>query len=96
MMTGKQRASLRKIAATLQPIFQIGKQGVTENLMKQLDDALEAREIIKITILETAGEDTKELCNEIAEALNAEPVQAIGSKFTIYRRSKNNPRIELN
>ena len=49
-MTGKQRASLRKIAATLQPIFQIGKQGVTENLMKQLDDALEAREIIKITI----------------------------------------------
>lgn len=94
-MTGKQRASLRKIAATLQPIFQIGKQGVTENLMKQLDDALEAREIIKITILETAGENTKELCNEIAEALNAEPVQAIGSKFTIYRRSKNNPKIEL-
>lgn len=94
-MTGKQRASLRKIAATLQPIFQIGKQGVTENLMKQLDDALEAREIIKITILETAGEDTKELCNEIAEELGAEPVQAIGSKFTIYRRSKNNPRIEL-
>ena len=94
-MTGKQRASLRKIAATLQPIFQIGKQGVTENLMKQLDDALEAREIIKITILETAGENTKELCNEIAAELRAEPVQAIGSKFTIYRRSKNNPRIEL-
>jgi RNA-binding protein len=94
-MTGKQRASLRKIAATLQPIFQIGKQGVTENLMKQLDDALEAREIIKITILETAGENTKELCNEIASELGAEPVQAIGSKFTIYRRSKNNPRIEL-
>ena len=95
-MTGKQRASLRKIAATLQPIFQIGKQGVTENLMKQLDDALEAREIIKITILETAGENTKELCNEIARELSAEPVQAIGSKFTIYRRSKNNPKIELN
>ena len=94
-MTGKQRASLRKIAATLQPIFQIGKQGVTENLMKQLDDALEAREIIKITILETAGENTKELCNEIARELGAEPVQAIGSKFTIYRRSKNNPRIEV-
>ena len=94
-MTGKQRASLRKIAATLQPIFQIGKQGVTENLMKQLDDALEAREIIKITILETAGENTKELCNEIAKELEAEPVQAIGNKFTIYRRSKNNPKIEL-
>ena len=94
-MTGKQRASLRKIAATLQPIFQIGKQGVTENLMKQLDDALEAREIIKITILETAGENTKELCNEIARELGAEPVQANGSKFTIYRRSEKNPRIEL-
>ena len=94
-MTGKQRASLRKIAATLQPIFQIGKQGVTENLMKQLDDALEAREIIKITILETAGENTKELCNAIAKELGAEPVQAIGSKFTIYRRSEKNPKIEL-
>ena len=94
-MTGKQRAGLRKIAATLQPIFQIGKQGVTENLMKQLDDALEAREIIKITILETAGENTKELCNEIARELGAEPVQAIGSKFTIYRRSEKNPKIEL-
>ena len=55
----------------------------------------EAREIIKITILETAGENTKELCNEIAKELGAEPVQAIGSKFTIYRRSKTNPRIEL-
>lgn len=95
-MTGKQRASLRKIAANLQPIFQIGKQGVTENLMKQLDDALEAREIIKITILETAGESTKELCNEIAKELGAEPVQAIGNKFTIYRRSEKNPKIELN
>ena len=94
-MTGKQRAGLRKIAATLQPIFQIGKNGVTENLMKQLDDALEAREIIKITILETSGESTKELCNEIAERLNAEPVQAIGNKFTIYRRSEKNPKIEL-
>lgn len=95
-MTGKQRAGLRKIAANLQPIFQIGKQGVTENLMKQLDDALEAREIIKITILETAGESAKELCNEIAKELNAEPVQAIGNKFTIYRRSEKNPKIELN
>ena len=95
-MTGKQRAGLRKIAANLQPIFQIGKQGVTENLMKQLDDALEAREIIKITILETAGESAKELCNEIAKELNAEPVQAIGNKFTIYRRSVKNPKIELN
>lgn len=94
-MTGKQRASLRKIAANLQPIFQIGKQGVTENLMKQLDDALEAREIIKITILETAGESTKELCNEISKELGAEPVQAIGNKFTIYRRSEKNPKIEL-
>ena len=94
-MTGKQRASLRKIAATLQPIFQIGKQGVTENLMKQLDDALEAREIIKITILETSGESAKELCNEIAEELGAEPVQAIGNKFTIYRKSEKNPKIEL-
>ena len=94
-MTSKQRAFLRGLANKIDAIFQIGKNGINDNLIKQLDDALEAREIIKITILETAGENTKELCNEIARELGAEPVQAIGSKFTIYRRSEKNPRIEL-
>lgn len=87
-MTGKERAALRAQANKLQPIFQIGKGGVSENLLKQLDEALEARELIKITILESAYEDTRDLCNEIAKELGAEPIQAIGSKFVLYRKSK--------
>ena len=86
-MTGKERAVLRAQANKLQPIFQIGKGGVSDNLLKQLDEALEARELIKITILESAYEDTRELCNEIAKELGAEPIQAIGSKFVLYRKS---------
>lgn len=87
-MTGKERAALRAQANKLQPIFQIGKGGVSDNLLKQLDEALEARELIKITILESAYEDTRDLCNEIARQLGAEPIQAIGSKFVLYRKSK--------
>ena len=86
-MTGKERAALRAQANKLQPIFQIGKGGVSDNLIKQLDEALEARELIKITILESAYEDTRDLCNEIAKELGAEPIQAIGSKFVLYRKS---------
>lgn len=86
-MTGKERAALRAQANKLQPIFQIGKGGVSDNLLKQLDEALEARELIKITILESAYEDTRDLCNEIAKELGAEPIQAIGSKFVLYRKS---------
>lgn len=78
------------MANTLQPIFQIGKNGISENTIKQLDDALEARELIKVTILETAGEDGKILANEVANELNAEVIQVIGSKFVLYRKSKKN------
>lgn len=78
------------MANTLQPIFQIGKNGVSENTVKQLDDALEARELIKITILETAGENAKTLAQDVATRLDAEVIQVIGSKFVIYRKSKKN------
>jgi len=87
MITSKQRAYLRKISHDMSPIFQIGKDGVTENVISALDEALEKREIVKVHILETALLDTKPTCNEIAERLGAEPVQAIGSKFTLYRQS---------
>ena len=97
MITSKQRAYLRKLAHGLKPIFQIGKDGVTQNLITGLDMALEKREMVKVHILETALLDTKPACNEIAAELNAEPVQAIGSKFTLYRRSseEKNRKIEL-
>ena len=66
-MTSKQRAYLRSLANSIDPIFQIGKAGLSENLLKQLDDAIEARELIKINVLESSGEDVKALGNEIAE-----------------------------
>lgn len=89
-MTSKERAYFRSMANTLQPIFQIGKNGVSDNTIKQLDDALQARELIKITILETAGENAKSLAQEVASRLGAEVIQVIGSKFVIYRKSDKN------
>lgn len=97
MITSKQRAFLRGQANSLSPIFQIGKDGITEQLLSQLALALEARELIKVHILETALLDTKPTCNEVAERLGAEPVQAIGSKFVLYKQAKNikNRKLEL-
>ena len=93
MLKGKQRAYLRSIANTLKPIIQLGKEGVTENFLDQLDEMLTAREIVKVTILETAGLEAKETPNAICEALRAEFVQAIGFKFTIYRKNLEEPKI---
>lgn len=95
MITGKQRAALRKLANPIPAILQIGKGGINDNFLKQVDDALEARELVKISILETAMLDTKATCNYVAECLHAEPVQAIGSKFVVYRESKENKTIEI-
>lgn len=97
MITSKQRAYLRGLANTMEPIFQIGKGGITDQLLSQLSLALEARELIKVHILETALLETKSTCNEIAQRLGAEPVQAIGSKFVLYKQAKNlkNRKLEL-
>lgn len=95
MITSKQRANLRKLANSITPIFQIGKGGINHNLIEQIKDALEARELIKITILETAYLDTKQTCIDIAQVVGAEPVQAIGSRFVLYKESKNNKQIYL-
>ena len=86
MLKGKQRAYLRSVANTLKPITQIGKEGVTESFLDQLEDMLKAREIVKVSILENAGLDAKETANAICEAIRAEFVQAIGVKFTIYKK----------
>ena len=88
MITSKQRAFLRKEANSLDPIFQIGKGGITDELVYQLSNALDKRELIKVHVLETAMLDTKSACNDLAERLNAEPVQAIGSKLVLYRRAE--------
>ncbi len=97
MITSKQRAYLRGLANTAQPIFQIGKNGINENLIAQLEDALEARELIKVTVLETSFMETREACDECARLTGAEPVQSIGFRFVLYKQAKNkkNRKIEL-
>ncbi len=97
MITSKQRATLRAMANTITPIGQIGKGGVTENIIKQLNDALEARELIKVTVLETALLSAREACEICCERLHAEPVQCIGMKFVIFRvaREPKNRKIKI-
>ena len=90
MFTSKQRSHLKSIAANLEPIMQVGKEGITDNLVKSLSDALEARELIKITILESATDEPKALAAELAAALNAEVVIVMGRKAVLYRYSKRN------
>ncbi|NLG37858.1 MAG: ribosome assembly RNA-binding protein YhbY [Clostridiales bacterium] len=96
MLNGKQRAGLRRLANTTPPIFQIGKGGISDNLVSQVDGALETRELVKIAILRTAQLDTRETCDELARRTGAEPVQAIGKRFVLYRESAENKRINLN
>ena len=94
-MTSKQRAFLRGLANKTDAIFQIGKNGINDNLIKQLDDALEARELIKITTLETAPASAKNLSFEIAEKTNSTVIQVIGNKITLFRQRKKDSKIEL-
>ncbi|HBD63643.1 MAG TPA: ribosome assembly RNA-binding protein YhbY [Clostridiales bacterium] len=88
MLTGKQRSYLKTMANGLETIMQIGKGGVTENVIKQIDEALEARELIKIKLLNNSMLEAKETANEIAEAVRAEYVQSIGGRFVLYRESE--------
>lgn len=94
-INGKQRAALRSMANTLDAAFQLGKGGITPEFTAQLDDALEARELIKVSVLESADVSAKEALVILSERLRAVPVQSIGRKLVLYRRSKENPRIEL-
>ena len=97
-LTSKQRAQLRGLANTLDTILQVGKEGISENLVKQADEALEAREIIKGRVLENSMLTAREACQELCVLTRSEPVQVIGTKFVLYRMSHTIPkekRIEL-
>lgn len=87
-ITSKQRSKLKSLAAKLSPITQIGKGGITDNLLQTLSDALDARELIKVTILETADDDPRNLAENVAELLDAVPVAVIGRKAIFYRYSR--------
>lgn len=95
MITSKQRSYLRKLAHDLDPLVFIGKSDVTENIINEMDVLLESRELVKVKIQESSLLEPKETANELADILGAEFVQAIGRKFTLYRRSKEEPKIVL-
>ena len=94
-LNGKQRAYLRSMCNTLQPVLYIGKDGVTDATLKEAYDALEARELIKCSLNDTAPLTAREACTQLCERLGAAPVQCIGRKFAIYRRTDKDPRIEF-
>ena len=87
MFTSKQRAHLKSLASTMKSIAQVGKEGIGENLIKSLSDALEARELIKINLLPASGDDCENLTANLADLLKAEVVAVIGRKAILYRRS---------
>ncbi|MBQ2712679.1 MAG: YhbY family RNA-binding protein [Clostridia bacterium] len=87
MITSKQRSKLRGMANTMEPVTQVGKGGITPAVVHTLSEALEKRELIKVTVLPTVDKTPREVCEELAALLNAEPVQAIGNKITLYRVS---------
>lgn len=86
-LTGKQRAQLRAMANSIDPIVHIGKDGIGDNLVKQANDALEARELIKCRVQENCELTAREACDELARLTRSEPVQVIGTKFVLYRAS---------
>ena len=99
MITSKQRAALKGMANTMEAIGQVGKGGIVDTLITQVDDALTARELIKFKVLETCPQDAKEIAGEIAEKTRSEVVQVIGRRFVLYRANPKKPvgeRIVLN
>ena len=91
MLTSKQRAYLRGLANTLEPVFIIGKGGFTDGMIKELNDVLEARELIKVKILNNSLESPREVGHTVAERLDADVVQVIGNKFVLYREPLEKP-----
>ncbi len=94
-MTSKQRAYLRGLANDYEPIVHVGKGGLSDTVIKQADDALEARELIKGRVLETAPQSAREVADAVAAAVGAETVQVIGRTFVLYRRRAEEPTIVL-
>jgi RNA-binding protein len=94
-MTGKQRAYLRSLANGMETILYIGKGGLSENVIKQAEEALTARELIKGRVLEASMLTAAEACQALAEATGAEGVQSIGSRFVLYRPHPTEPKIRL-
>ena len=94
-ITSKQRAYLKSLAQKIEPIFQIGKNGLTPEITEAIDLALEAREIVKISVLQNCLEDPRDIAGMLSERTKSITVQIIGKKIVLYRPSKKNPKITL-
>lgn len=90
MLSGKQKSYLRGIAQTRRPLFQIGKDGISENVIKTIRDSLEAHELVKVSLLKTSPITTREAALDLASGTHSEVVQIIGHTVVLYRRSKKN------
>ncbi len=94
-LTSKQRAQLRGLAMEEETIIQVGKGGITENLVASVSNALKARELVKGKVLENSMLTAREACDALAQACRAEGVQVIGTKFVLYKRNEKEPKIVL-
>ena len=95
MLNSRQRAQLRGLANSMETIFQVGKGGINDQLVKQVSEALEARELIKLRVLETSPVTSREAANYIAEEVGADVVQVIGYRFVLYKESNEHKTIVL-
>ncbi|TXL68038.1 ribosome assembly RNA-binding protein YhbY [Cerasibacillus terrae] len=95
MLTGKQKRFLRSKAHHIKPIFQVGKMGVNDNIIEQINDALEKRELLKVSILQNCFEEKDDVAKQLAEGTGAEIVQIIGNNIILYKESVDNKKIEL-
>ena len=95
MLTSKQRAQLRALANPIDTVLMVGKGGFSEQLYKTADEAITARELIKGKVLEACEYSAREAADTISEAIGADVVQVIGSKFILYRKNKKDPKIKL-
>ncbi|MFQ3542701.1 ribosome assembly RNA-binding protein YhbY [Halobacillus rhizosphaerae] len=95
MLTSKQKKFLRSESHAVQPIFQVGKAGVNENMTVQIEEALEKRELIKVSILQNCFEDNQAVANEISDQTGAEIVQLIGNTIILYKESQENKQLIL-
>lgn len=95
MLTSKQRAHLRSLGNEMEPIFQIGKSGLTEEIVKQLDNALTARELIKVRVLKNCLDEPRDIADQVSQATDADLVQSIGRNFLLFRESDEQRIIEF-
>lgn len=94
-MTSKQRAYLKSLAMTMEPIYQVGKASLTPEIIVGIREAIDKRELIKVSVLKNCADDPREIADIIAERTRSQVVQVIGKKIVLYKESKDHKKIEL-